>query len=80
MLYLTGLNNLAAVSFMAGDYPEAETYFAEALAMIERVLGTEHPDYARTAKNLARTREKLAQAAATGRGRRGGRPMRSALR
>jgi tetratricopeptide (TPR) repeat protein len=63
VLYLTGLNNLAAVSFMAGDYPEAETYFAEALAMIERVLGTEHPDYARTAKNLDRTREKLAQAA-----------------
>ena len=49
---------------MAGDYPEAETYFAEALAMIERVLGTEHPDYARTARTWPAPGRSCAQAAA----------------
>ncbi len=59
MLYLTGLNNLAAVYYMDGDYAQAERHFAEALATIGRVLGTEHPDWAKTSRNLARTREKL---------------------
>jgi 1,2-diacylglycerol-3-alpha-glucose alpha-1,2-galactosyltransferase len=45
--------------FLAADYERAERRFAQALAIIERVLGTQHPDYARTSKNLARTREKL---------------------
>ncbi len=59
VLYLTGLNNLGAACFMAGEYGRAEQYFSQALALIEQVLGADHPDWARTSKNLARTREKL---------------------
>jgi tetratricopeptide (TPR) repeat protein len=60
VLYLTGLNNLAAACFLAGDYALADEYFSRALALIARLLGTDHPDWARTSKNLDRTREKLA--------------------
>ena len=58
VVYLTGLNNLAAVHYMTGQYEQAARYYAEALAIIGRVLGTGHPDWARTSKNLARAREK----------------------
>ena len=55
VLYLTGLNNLATVDYLKGDYGRAEERFAEALAIIERVLGTDHPDWA-SDQNLERTR------------------------
>jgi hypothetical protein len=37
---------------MAGDYGRAEQNYSQALAIIEKVLGREHPDWARTSKEL----------------------------
>ena len=44
---------------MSGDYATAERYFAQALELIEKVLGADHPDHAKASRNLERTREKL---------------------
>jgi len=59
VLYLTGLNNLAAAEYMGGEYERAGRRFSEALGIIERTLGADHPDWVKTSKNLARAREKL---------------------
>lgn len=59
VLHLTAINNLAAAGFMAGDYREAEARYEEASALLDDVLGPEHPDSLRARKNLARAREKL---------------------
>ncbi len=45
--------NKGWVNIIKGDYPEAETHFFEAKAIRERVLGKEHPDYAKSLNGLA---------------------------
>ena len=39
-----GLNNLAALYASQGRYDEAEPLFNEAVEIVERVLGAEHPN------------------------------------
>ena len=47
------MNNLANVYYVQGDYEKALEYYGKALAIHERVLGSEHPDTASTYNNLA---------------------------
>ena len=47
------LNNLAVVYRDQGKYSQAEPLFQRALAMLEKVLGSEHPYVAVTLNNLA---------------------------
>ena len=49
----TLMNNLANVYYIQGDYDKALEYYGKALAIYERVLGSEHPDTASTYNNLA---------------------------
>jgi tetratricopeptide (TPR) repeat protein len=60
VLYLTGVNNLAAACFLAGDYTGAEAGYQEATTLMEQVLGPDHPDTLRARNGLARTRDNLA--------------------
>ena len=46
-------NNMAGVYNNQGNYEKALEYFGKALAIRERVLGTEHPDTAVTYNNIA---------------------------
>ena len=46
-------NNIAGVFRAQGDYGKALEYYGKALAICERVLGTEHPDTATTYGNMA---------------------------
>ena len=47
------MNNLANVYVEQGDYGKALEYYGKALAILERVLGSEHPDTATTYNNMA---------------------------
>lgn len=47
------INNLASVYAEQDDYEKALEYYGKALAIHERVLGTEHPDTASTYNNMA---------------------------
>lgn len=47
------LSNLGALRQAKGDAPEAERLYRRALAIKERLLGSEHPDVAVTLNNLA---------------------------
>ena len=49
----TLMNNLALVYYNQGDYEKALEYIGKALAIRERVLGSEHPSTADTYNNLA---------------------------
>ena len=51
--YATLFNNLAGVYKDQGDYVKALEYYGKALAIKERVLGTDHPNTATTYNNLA---------------------------
>ena len=46
-------NNMAGVYEDLGEYEKAMEYYGKALAIRERVLGTEHPDTAATYNNMA---------------------------
>ena len=46
-------NNMAVVYSYQGEYEKAMEYYGKALAIRERVLGTEHPDTAATYNNMA---------------------------
>ena len=46
-------NNMAGVYEDQGDYEKAQEYYGKALAIRERVLGTEHPSTATTYNNMA---------------------------
>jgi Flp pilus assembly protein TadD len=50
---LCAANNLALALYAQGKYSEAETMYRETLAVLQRVLGSEHPDTLSTANNLA---------------------------
>ena len=45
-------NNMAGVYYAQGDYGKALEYYGKALAIFERVLGTDHPDTATTYNNM----------------------------
>jgi tetratricopeptide (TPR) repeat protein len=47
------LDALAGSYFDGGQYSQAEPLFWRSLAIRERALGSEHPDVARSLKNLA---------------------------
>ena len=49
----TTYNEAGGIYFDRGDYKNALDYFEKALAINERVLGTEHPDTARIYNNMA---------------------------
>ena len=53
MRYATLFNNMAGVYHAQGDYEKALEYYGKALAISERVLGTDHPDTATTYNNTA---------------------------
>jgi uncharacterized protein HemY len=40
----TSFNNLGSLRFSQGRYQEAATYLERALALIERLLGPDHPN------------------------------------
>ncbi len=46
-------HNMAGVFWAQGDYEKALSYYGKALAIKERVLGTEHPSTATTYNNMA---------------------------
>jgi tetratricopeptide (TPR) repeat protein len=46
-------NNLAAIRQAKGEAGEAEELYRRALAIKEKVLGTDHPDTALTVHNIA---------------------------
>ena len=46
-------NNMALIYYAQGEYEKALEYYGKALAIRERVLGTEHPDTATTYNNMA---------------------------
>lgn len=47
------LDNLAWLYYDQDGYAEAEPLFRRALAIWEKVLGPDHPDVARSLKNIA---------------------------
>ncbi len=47
------LNNLAELYRAQGRYAEAEPHYQRALAILEKVLGPEHPDVATSLENYA---------------------------
>jgi len=48
------LNMLGEIAYMRQDLPAAERYFRGNVAVDEKVLGPDHPDFATTLNNLAR--------------------------
>ncbi len=55
----TSLNNLAVLYKNQGKYSEAEFLYLEALAMFERVLGTNHPNTITVWDNLRLLQQQL---------------------
>ncbi len=51
--YGSSCHNHGRVLYFKGDYPEAEKWYLEAIAIREKALGKEHPDYAWSLNNLA---------------------------
>jgi tetratricopeptide (TPR) repeat protein len=48
------LNNLALVYKAQGKYAEAEPLYKQALVIVERTLGKDHPHVATTCENMAK--------------------------
>jgi tetratricopeptide (TPR) repeat protein len=57
----TSLNNLAGLYYATGRYTEAEPLYIQALEMLEKIVGTNHPNTKICAGNLQTLRQKLAQ-------------------
>ena len=57
--FATGLNNLAEVYHVKGDYVAAESIFKRAVESYRGSLGDEHPLYAQTLSNLASLYDKM---------------------
>jgi len=53
------LNNLAVLYYSQGKYSEAELLYLDALAMFERVLGTNHPNTITVRNNLQFLQQQL---------------------
>ncbi|MDB9493155.1 tetratricopeptide repeat protein [Spirulina major CS-329] len=51
--WATTLNNLAALNYTQGKYEEAEPLYLQALEIVSRALGEDHPEVATTLNNLA---------------------------
>ncbi len=49
----TNLNNLALLYYNQGKYADAEPLYKRALAIVEKALGPEHPDVAKSLENYA---------------------------
>ena len=49
----TSLNNLALLYSTQGNYAEAEPLYMRSLAIIEKVLGSEHPHVVMSLENYA---------------------------
>ncbi|HEY9711444.1 MAG TPA: CHAT domain-containing tetratricopeptide repeat protein, partial [Oculatellaceae cyanobacterium] len=47
------LNNLSGLYYAQGNYSQAEDHLQRSLAILEKVLGKEHPDVANSLNNLA---------------------------
>ncbi len=55
----TSLSNLGNVLYLQGKYPESEAVYRRALAMREKLLGSDHPDVATSLNNLANVLQEL---------------------
>ena len=55
----TSLNNLAYLYDSQGKYSEAEPLYLDALAMSERVLGTNHPTTITVRNNLRHLQQQM---------------------
>jgi tetratricopeptide (TPR) repeat protein len=53
--YGTCCFNQGRVKYFSGNYQEAEKWYIESRNIREKTLGSEHPDYALSLKNLAGT-------------------------
>ena len=53
MLFRSSLNNLAELYQLIGDYAKAEPLYQQALQIVNKALGPEHPDTATSLHNLA---------------------------
>ena len=51
--YGAAFNNLGSVYIKQGNYEKALEYYGNALELLERVLGSDHPDTATTYNNMA---------------------------
>ncbi len=49
----SSLNNLAALYQTQGRYAEAEPLYQRSLAIVEKALGSEHPDVATSLENYS---------------------------
>ena len=49
----TGLNNLAELYRVQGNYAQAEPLYKRSLAIFEKALGSDHPNVATTLENYA---------------------------
>jgi tetratricopeptide (TPR) repeat protein len=58
---VAALNNLAELYRAQGKHAEAESLYQRALAIAEKVLGSEHPDVAQILNNLVLLYKEMGQ-------------------